>query len=64
MEFLGCSIAFARYSIYNFYVIIDNQTNISYYYVGAVLGVEAFDTHGDASAGERLRDYLNSISGE
>jgi len=29
-----------------------------------VLGAEAFDTHGKESAGENLKDYLNSINGE
>jgi len=46
-------------------MIICNQTNnTSYYHVGAVLGAEAFDTHGEASAGENLRGYLNSINGD
>ncbi|XP_020628090.1 uncharacterized protein LOC110065301 isoform X2 [Orbicella faveolata] len=38
-------------------VVVDAKT-------GAVLGAEAFDTHGKESAGENLKDYLNSINGD
>ena len=31
---------------------------------GTVLDSGAFDTHGDNTAGNRLRDYLNSINGK
>ena len=34
------------------------------FYAGVVLGAKAYDTYGDAGAGEKLRDYLNSITGE
>ena len=31
---------------------------------GSILEATAFDTSGDSSAGNKLRDYLNGISGE
>ncbi|XP_078352588.1 uncharacterized protein LOC144637397 isoform X1 [Oculina patagonica] len=37
-------------------VVVDAQT-------GAVLGSQSFDTFGDGSAGDSLRDYLNAING-
>ncbi|XP_078357479.1 uncharacterized protein LOC144642389 [Oculina patagonica] len=37
-------------------VILDDAT-------GAFLGAQRFDTHGDGSAGDKLRDYLNGITG-
>ena len=41
-----------------------DKINISYFYLGAVLEAEAFDTHGDESASENLNHYLNFITGE
>ena len=34
-----------------------------YFNLGAVLEAKYFDTHGDSSAGNRLKDYLNGILG-
>ncbi|XP_078359332.1 uncharacterized protein LOC144643832 [Oculina patagonica] len=38
-------------------VILDGTT-------GAKLGATSFDTHGDSTAGNRLRDHLNGIDGD
>lgn len=34
------------------------------FYVGSVLDVKSFDTHGDNNAGNGLRDYLNGVRGK
>ena len=41
-----------------------DKINISYFYLGAVIWAEAYDTHGDESAGENLNHRLNFITGE
>ena len=33
-------------------------------YSGVILDSKVFDTYGDSSAGNNLRDYLNSIKGK
>lgn len=34
------------------------------FHLGSFLGAKAFDTYADGSAGNRLRDYLNNLSGK
>ena len=41
-----------------------NDASFFYLYAGRVLKSEAFDTHGDGSAGTRLRDFLNAQGAE
>lgn len=44
--------------------LTDYYTNACYMNAGAVLGSTAFDTHGDSTSGDKLRDYLQAINGE
>ena len=39
------------------------EYSLTYFNLGTVLEAENFDSYGDSSAGNRLRDYLNGITG-
>ena len=39
------------------------EYSVIYFNLGTVLESENFDSYGDSSAGYRLRDYLNGITG-
>ena len=48
-----------------------NKVHISIYsnknffsHTGVFIESKSFDTHGDGTAGDRMRDYLNTITGE
>ena len=37
---------------------------VTFFYTGDFLEAKAFDTYADPEAGDKLRDYLNSITGQ
>ena len=49
---------------YHYILKLSILTYLSFSWTGAVIDKKAFDTYAEAGSGEKLRDYLNTITGE
>ena len=56
--------AFLKFFLYSANFSRRNQGNCFYSHAGEVLGRKTFDTHLSPSAGDHLKEYLDSINGK
>lgn len=45
-------------------IVVERKHLVPFSFAGTVLRAKGFDTHGNSSAGNHLRDFLNGIKGK